>query len=451
MAKIALVSLGCPKNRVDSDTLLERLAKEGFQFTPEAEDAEIIFVNTCGFIEDAKRESIEEILRLRDMKKKGKKLLVFGCLAQRYRNDLLKEIPEIDALWGVGEDEKIIEYCKTVIGNQHSAISTKKADSRQPSGLFQLSADPYSYLKIADGCNRGCTFCVIPSIRGPFQSGNPDAILKKAEEHIASGAKELVLVAQDIGSYGKELGGYGLPSLLKDLAALGGDFWVRLLYLYPTSITDELLTVIAKEEKICSYLDIPLQHSEDSVLSAMGRGGTKEWYRREIKKIREAVPDVVLRTTFIVGFPGESDEHFRGLKAFIEEMRFERLGVFTYSKEEGTPASRLKGAVPRKVKEERRDEIMRLQSRISLEHNKALIGRRFRGLVDEVEGGVGVARLYSQAPEIDGVVILEEEEGAVRSGDFVQLEIVDAYDYDLKGIVVGRAAAPAFLKRKVRS
>ena len=451
MARIALVSLGCPKNRVDSDTLLEGLVKEGFQLTPEAQDADFIFVNTCGFIEDAKRESIEEILRLRDMKKKGKKLLVFGCLAQRYRDDLLKEIPEIDGLWGVGEDEKIIEYCKKVISSQRSAINRKKTGSRQPTGLFQRSADPYSYLKIADGCNRGCTFCVIPSIRGSFRSGNPAAILRKAEQHIASGARELVLVAQDIGSYGKELEGYGLPSLLKDLASISGDFWVRLLYLYPTSITDELLSVIAQEKKICNYLDIPLQHSEDSVLKAMGRGGTKDWYRSEIRKIREAVPDVILRTTFIVGFPGETDEQFRGLREFIQEMRFERLGVFTYSKEEGTPASRLKGAVPRKVKEERRDEIMRLQSRISLDHNRALIDRRFRALVDEVEGSVAVARLSSQAPEIDGVVIIENEEGAVRPGDFVQVEIVDAYDYDLKGIVVGSDAAPAFLKRKVKN
>lgn len=460
MAKIAVISLGCPKNRVDSDNLLDALGKEGFYLTAAPEDADLIIVNTCGFIEEAKRESIEEILRIKEMKKEGKKLLVFGCLAQRYRDDLLREIPEIDALWGVAEDAGIIEYCRKEMNPGRGEDEAWR--QREMENVEDRRVESYAYLKIADGCDRGCSFCVIPAIRGPFRSGNADSILKKAEEHIASGAKELILVAQDIGNYGREFGGYTLASLLTDLASLSGDFWIRLLYLYPTAITDELLSVIAGEDKICKYLDIPLQHSEDRMLRAMGRGGTKKWYGREIEKIREMIPDITLRTTFIVGFPGEREEDFEGLKEFIEEMKFERLGVFTYSREEGTPAAQMKDNLSRKLKEKRREEIMRLQSYISLEKNRALVGKRLRALVDEVDGNVAVARLSCQTPEIDGVVIIEKEERAQRMGhgvrekmkfknspllihrsslslkpgDFVTVEILEAYDYDLKGVVI---------------
>ncbi|MGD1076541.1 MAG: 30S ribosomal protein S12 methylthiotransferase RimO [Thermodesulfovibrionales bacterium] len=435
MGKVSLVSLGCPKNRVDSDNLLDNLRKEGFLFTPEPEEADIVFINTCGFIEEAKRESIEEILKLKKLKSHGKKLVVFGCLAERYRNELRKEIPEIDGLWGVGEDDEIVEYCKK-IAHRTSTVKgqnmRKSRRSQAPGG--GLLTHPYAYLKIADGCNRGCTFCVIPAIRGPFKSSEPDRILRKTEEYIRSGMKELILVAQDIANYGKELKGYSLPSLLRDIASVSGDFWIRLLYLYPTAITDELLSVVAGEDKVCKYLDIPLQHSEDKILKAMGRSGTRQRYVQEIQKIREAIPDVTLRTTCIVGFPGETDEDFDGLKRFVEEMRFERLGVFTYSREEGTPAYGMKGNVRKGIKDRRRDEILRIQSHVSLDKNRALVGRRFRALVDEVEGGVAVARLSSQAPEIDGVLFIED--GTVKKGEFVCVQIQDAYDYDLKGEVI---------------
>jgi len=388
-------------------------------------------INTCGFIEEAKRESIEEILRLKRLKRLGKRLLVFGCLAERYRDELTREIPEIDGIWGVGEDDRILDYCREAVGAEEGQYSGGRKEQTYRRGARD---DPHAYLKIADGCNRGCTYCVIPAIRGPYRSAEPEKILRKAQEHLARGTKELILVAQDISSYGREFSGYALPSLLKDLSSISGDFWIRLLYLYPTAIDSELISAIAEEEKVCKYLDIPLQHSEDRILRAMGRGGTKRSYRELIKKLREAISDITIRTTFIVGFPGETEEDFWGLKAFVEEMQFERMGVFAYSREEGTPAFAMKGNIPKRMKEKRRHEIMQLQSAISLRKNTAVVGRKFRALVDEADGKIALARLYSQAPEIDGVVFVEDD--ALKQGEFVSVRIREAYDYDLRGEVI---------------
>jgi ribosomal protein S12 methylthiotransferase len=470
-----MVSLGCPKNLVDSDTLLTKLRREGFLYTPETGNADFVLVNTCGFIEEAKKESVEEILKLKHITEHGGKLLVFGCLAKRYGDELKKEIPEIDGLWGVGEEDKIVEYCKRIKFVVRSSEFGDEADPKRITPCAELNTPnfpAYAYVKVAEGCSRGCTYCVIPSIRGPFRSMEPDNILRKAEEHIHSGAKELVLIAQDLGNYGREYNGYTLSSLIRDISAISGDFWIRLLYLNPTSVSDELLSAVAEEEKVCKYLDIPLQHSEERILKAMGRGGTRKSIAQMIKKIRAAIPQITLRTTFIVGFPGETEEDFAGLKKFVEETGFERLGVFLYSREEGTPASKMKGNVPRKTSERRRDEIMKLQSSLSLEKNEALVGKKLRVLVDEVEGGTAIARLSSQAPEIDGVVLLDTEtrrigetgtkiqrekksprrrvtvapfQKKVRAGEFVKVQIVEAYDYDLKGVLIddGRLCAPA--------
>ncbi|MGO9015507.1 MAG: 30S ribosomal protein S12 methylthiotransferase RimO [Dissulfurispiraceae bacterium] len=437
LAKIHITTLGCPKNSVDSRHLSGAFTAEGFISVANADDADILLVNTCGFIKDAKEESIEEVLRLAQMKEDGRKLVVFGCLAARYRNELLKEIPEIDGIWGVGEETKIIEYCKKnmAIGYRQEAIGKRKIPiAHRPSPI----ASSYAYLKIAEGCDKKCTFCVIPSIRGAFRSIRPELIMAEASEYIKAGARELILVAQDITNYGKDLDRYDLVALLRDLASLPGDFYIRLLYLYPTAISEALIECIAEEDKIQKYLDIPLQHSEDKILRLMGRRGTRTGYRKLIRALRRRIPGIALRTTFIVGFPTETEEEFNGLIDFIEETRFDRLGVFKFSREESTPSATYKGQVPDKVKQRRFEEIMKRQALISLEINREIIGRRFRAIVDEAAEDVILARLYSHAPEIDGVVIIEraetrECEDKLKAGDLVTVEITDAYDYDVKG------------------
>ncbi len=450
MSTFNITTLGCPKNIVDSRYIKRLLASEGFVHVDILEDADILFVNTCGFIKEAKEESIEEILTLTKLKAEGKKLIVFGCLAKRYRDELAKEIPEIDGIWGVGEEEKIIAYCRNWKGSGITANGLL-FNKKTPVTFHPLPVTfSYTYLKIAEGCDKRCSFCVIPSIRGKFRSISPEYIIKEAKEQIQMGAKELILVAQDITNYGKELSGYNLLSLLKDLVSLTGDFHVRLLYLYPTGIDDSLLEFIATNEKMYKYLDIPLQHSEDRILRLMGRRGSQKEYRKLIRHIRRSIPEVALRTTFIVGFPTETEEEFNGLIDFIEENGFDRLGVFKYSREEGTPASKLKGQVPEHVKTRRFDEIMRRQAFISMEKNRELIGRRFKALIDEIYGDIAIARLYSHAPEIDGVVIINSNElratnnklhiekannetSLISVGDIVTVEIVDAFDYDVKG------------------
>jgi ribosomal protein S12 methylthiotransferase len=429
--KFSLVSMGCPKNLVDSDTLTERLVNSGLSFLDNNENADILIINTCGFIKDAKKESIAEILKLTELKKATKRLIVFGCLAKRYRDELLREIPEIDAIFGVGEDEKIVEYCKRIKGSRGLSSNPRTLESYQ-----SFASSSYAYLKIAEGCSRKCTYCVIPSIRGEYKSITPDEILKKAEAYINAGIKELILIAQDTASYGKEFKGYDIAVLLKGLCSISGDFRIRLLYAYPASIKESLLKVIAEEEKICKYLDIPFQHSEDRILKLMKRGGGRKGYMDLIKKIRRAIPDIALRTTFIVGFPSETEDEFNSMIDFIEEVQFDRLGVFKYSKEEGTPAAKLKGHLTEAIKNRRFDTIMKLQSRISLEKNKKLIGRKFKAIVDEVDNGIAIGRLYSHAPEIDGVVIMEDASLELKAGDFVTVEITDVYDYDLKGTIV---------------
>jgi ribosomal protein S12 methylthiotransferase len=449
MRSVYMATLGCPKNVVDSRHLLDAFIAEGFVPVENPADSDIILVNTCGFIKDAKEESIGEILKLVGYKRRGgrksRRVLVFGCLAQRYRDELLREIPEIDGLWGVGQEKEIIEYCKRT--------EARKIGSSKEQKHLQRTRPSFVYLKIAEGCDKKCTFCVIPSIRGKFRSTSHEAILDEARSYVGQGVRELILVAQDILNYGKEWKDYSLLDLLRDLSAIEGDFWIRLLYLYPTEINEELLDFIAGEEKICKYLDIPLQHSEDRMLRLMGRRGTRKEYVKLIRTIRRKIPGVALRTTFIVGFPSETEEDFRGLADFIEEMRFDRLGVFTFSKEEGTPSARLKEQVPEKIRKRRLDEIMRCQAAISLEKNLELVGKRFRAIIDELDDDVIIARLCSHAPEIDGVVIIDrseerkEQKGLTAGtsglqgfrssepgvGDFVEVEIIDAYDYDLKG------------------
>ncbi len=458
MLNIYLTTLGCPKNQVDSEYLKRGCLSEGFIIVDNPDDADVFVVNTCGFIRDAKEESIYEILTLAK-KKTGffpqtaignlgdKKLLVFGCLTERYKDEIKRELTEIDALWGVAEQDKIIEYCKNLVNFRGYEKSKKIINKEIASQISDSTLQSYAYIKIAEGCDKKCTFCIIPSIRGPFKSIHPGDIVKEAQGIIRQGTKEIILIAQDITSYGRDLRGYNLVSLLNDLTAIEGDFRIRLLYLYPTSISDELLELIAANEKIYKYLDIPLQHSEDRILRLMGRRGTKKEYIKLLRKIRLTIPDIAIRTTFITGFPSETEEEFLSLLDFIEEMRFERLGVFKYSKEEGTSAAKLKGQIPEGLKNRRYNEIMKRQAIISLEKNKEMVGKRYNAIIDEFDGKVALARLYCHAPDIDGMVIINESrldntinnrgnERNISRGDFVEVEIIDAYDYDLKAKII---------------
>jgi ribosomal protein S12 methylthiotransferase len=425
MKNFTVITLGCPKNTVDSRHLINELTAEGFFYVEEFKKADFVLINTCCFINDAKEESIDEILTAAKFKT-DRKLIVFGCLSKRYGDELKKEIPEIDAVFGVNQSEKIINYIRQFREGSNTIIQD-----------FQYTAEPpsYRYIKIAEGCSRRCSFCVIPEVRGPFKSIKPEKILKEAEDFVNSGIKELILVAQDVTQYGKEWNGYNLTSLINDLCSISGDFWIRLLYLYPADINQDLIKTVAEQEKVVKYLDIPMQHSEERILRLMGRRGTRKEYIKKIKQIREAIPGVTLRSTFIVGFPTETEDEFQRLVDFIEEVQFDRLGVFKYSREEGTKAYNLKGQIPENVKNRRLDEIMSRQAVISLEKNRALTGKKYPALIDYVDADMAIARLYCHAPEIDGVVILENISD-LKAGEKVKVLITEAYEYDLKGVIV---------------
>ena len=425
MKNFTVITLGCPKNTVDSRHLINELTAEGFFYVEEFKKADFVLINTCCFINDAKEESIDEILTAAKFKT-DRKLIVFGCLSKRYGDELKKEIPEIDAVFGVNQSEKIINYIRQFREGSNNIIQDFKYTAEPPS---------YRYVKIAEGCSRRCSFCVIPEVRGPFKSIKPEKILKEAEDFVNSGIKELILVAQDITQYGKEWKGYNLTSLIKDLCSISGDFWIRLLYLYPADINQDLIKTVAEQEKVVKYLDIPMQHSEERILRLMGRRGTRKEYIKKIKQIREAIPGVTLRSTLIVGFPTETEDEFQRLVDFIEEVQFDRLGVFKYSREEGTKAYNLKGQIPENVKNRRLDEIMSRQAVISLEKNRALTGKKYSALIDYVDADMAIARLYCHAPEIDGVVILENISD-LKAGEKVKVLITEAYEYDLKGVIV---------------
>lgn len=420
---LSIHTLGCPKNQVDSERLQRLFTAEGFNITDLPDHSDVMLINTCGFIEAAKQESIDEILQLASLKTNSKRLLVFGCLSQRYKDELIKEIPEIDAIFGVAEEPAIVEYCKGV-----------ESHNIQPL-IGQLRPPPYAYLKIAEGCNRGCRFCAIPSIRGRFRSAEFGRIIEEAKTHLKEGKKELIVVAQDVLSYGMDTG-QTLITLIETLAALDGDFWIRLMYLYPTSISEPLIECIKGHDKVLNYLDIPIQHSEEGILRAMGRAGSRGLLLDLFDKIRSKLPDVCLRTTLMAGFPGESARDFKALLSFVEAVKFDRLGVFSYSDEEGTPAFNMTKKVTRKTALKRLDELMTLQAAISYEKNRALIGRQFRGLIDDSSGGTRLARLYSHAPEVDGCVVVENCPGNLNAEDFITIEITDAQEYDLRGKIL---------------
>jgi ribosomal protein S12 methylthiotransferase len=426
-----MVSLGCPKNQVDAEQMLGTLAGAGFTITSEQTEADVIVVNTCGFIESAKEESIEAIFDAVRMKKQGKcaKVIIAGCLAQRYREDLLRELPEADAVIGTGEIGRIGEICRQALAGGGRIVNVSAPT--MVSGLPRISTTPvhYRYLKIAEGCNNRCSYCAIPIIRGDFISRPYASVLDEARALADEGAKELVLLAQDSTAYRD--GEADLPMLLKALTRVNGIAWVRLMYAYPGRISAALMTVMAEEEKICKYLDLPIQHYDDAVLADMNRRGTSADIRKTIERLRKQVPGIALRTSLIAGFPGETEAAFKRLLAFIKETEFEHLGVFTYSREEGTPAADLQSQVAADVTADRLDRIMKVQAKISLKKNKALIGSRRRVLIDGMEDMALIGRLETQAPEIDGVVYLTETEA--EPGTFIEATITDATEYDLMG------------------
>jgi ribosomal protein S12 methylthiotransferase len=439
--KIGMISLGCPKNQVDAEQMLGVLAGSGFEITSDQVAADVIVVNTCGFIESAKEESIEAVLDAAKMKKEGRcsRVIIAGCLAQRYRDELLKELPEVDAVVGTAEISRIGDICRTVLAEKKQILEV--SSPAMVYGLPRLSTTPrhYRYLKIAEGCSNRCSYCAIPVIRGAFTSRPYASILDEAKRLADEGAKELVLLAQD--STGYRDGEANLPLLLRALTRIDGIQWIRLMYAYPGRINKQLMAVMAGEEKICKYLDVPIQHFDAGVLEAMNRRGTPEDIKRTIDELRKLVPGIALRTSLIVGFPGETEAAFKRLLSYVKETAFEHLGVFTYSPEEGTPASAFKPRVPLDVAEDRRDRIMKAQSKISLAKNRGLIGSKQRVLVDGVEDLALMGRLQTQAPEIDGVVYLSETEA--EPGEFVEVTITDATEYDLMGMFSEKSACGA--------
>ena len=435
--KVLLISLGCDKNLVDSEVMLGLLNKAGHELTNDETEAEAVVINTCAFISDAKEESINTIIEMGRLKKTGrlKKLIVAGCLSQRYKDEIMKELPEIDVIIGATNYDKIVE----AIGTDEDAIVDDINYTPKPvSERIVTTNASMAYFKIAEGCNKLCTYCIIPHIRGRYRSIPMDRLLASAEKLAADGIKELVLVAQETTLYGVDLyGGKKLPELLTKLSDIEGIEWIRLLYCYPEEITDELISVMAENPRICHYIDIPIQHSENEILRRMGRKTSREDIVSLVSKLRTAMPDIAIRTTLISGFPGETQELHDGLVDFVDECEFDRLGVFTYSPEEGTPAAGYEDQVDGELAAKWRDEIMELQQEISYEKNQELIGSIQRVLIEGylVEDDVYVGRTYRDAPGVDGIVFVSAPY-ELMSGSFVDVKITEANEYDLTGVIV---------------
>lgn len=439
--KVLFVSLGCDKNLVDSEVMLGLLRDQKHEITNDEAEAEVIVVNTCSFIHDAKEESVQTILEMAELKKTGvcRLLIVTGCLAEKYKEEILNELPEVDAVIGTTAYDAICDVIdKTLQGERVQAFESIDRLPIVKTRRVLTTGGYSSYLKIGEGCDKHCTYCIIPKLRGTHRSVPMDVILEEARTLAAAGICELNIVAQETTTWGKDIyGEKSLHVLLKELCKIEGIRWIRLLYCYPEEITDELIQVIKEEPKICHYLDMPIQHSSDAILKRMGRRTSKAELEAVIAKLRKEIPDIALRTTLITGFPGETEEDHEILKEFIEEMRFDRLGVFTYSPEEGTPAEKMPNQIPEEVKEERRDELMLLQQEISAEKTAEMVGRTLEVLVEGriPEEGVYVGRTYRDAPEVDGYIFLNAEEDII-SGDFVTVEVTGADEYDLTGDVI---------------
>lgn len=433
--KVGMISLGCPKNQVDGEALLAKLKKAGYEIVNNIEDSDVMIVNTCGFIEQAKKEAIDTILEVAEYKNAGliSAIVVTGCLAERYQDEIIKEMPEVDAVLGIGANSDIVKTCnKALCGIVTTSFPNKCYLSINDERIISTPSH-WAYLKIAEGCDNRCSYCAIPGIRGGFRSRTIESCVDEAKALAESGVKELILIAQDTTKYGQDLyGKYSLDILLKELVKIDGIEWIRLFYCYPQRITDSLINVIANEEKVCNYIDIPLQHSDKTVLKNMNRVGDGEDYRALISKMRKAIPDLALRTTFMVGFPGETDEQFENLCKFTEDVKFDKMGCFTFSPEEDTPAYDMQNQIDDDVKVRRQEVLMNKQYSITEELNKQRIGRIYKVIIDTFDGENYVGRSYMDSPEIDSGIIFTCDNN-LNIGDFVNVEITDYNGYDLIG------------------
>lgn len=443
--KVGMVSLGCPKNQMDAELMLAKLEQAGFELVAESGLADVVIVNTCGFIEDAKKESIENILEFAQLKQEGRiqRIIVTGCLAERYQEELVTELPECDGVLGLGANGDIVEAVRRVMGGEKTVRFPAKDCWSLEGDRLQTTPSFFAYLRIGYVCNNCCTYCAIPSIRGRLRSRPMESLLAEAEKLAADGVKELILVAQDTTLYGTDLYGEArLPQLLRGLCGIEGIRWIRLLYCYPEHITDELLDVMAAEDKVLNYMDIPIQHVSGKVLTAMNRTGDARTLRELIARIRDRVPGIVLRTTVMTGFPGEGEAEFVELCQFIQDVKFERLGCFAFSPEEGTVAASLPGQIEEEEKQRRRDIVMEEQTRISDAYNQAQVGKTIPVLVESYDryAECWFGRSQGDAPDIDGKVFFSCPRGAVQPGRLVQVNITDAMDWDLMGEYVDESA-----------
>ena len=436
--KILFISLGCDKNLVDTEVMLGLLASRGYEMSDDETEADIIVINTCCFIHDAKEESIQNILEMAEYKKEGKvkALIVTGCLAERYRQEILDEIPEVDEVLGTTAYDRILDAVDAALAGEHSVmLADIDALPLPDTKRLVTTGGHFAYLKIAEGCDKHCTYCIIPKIRGNYRSVPMERLIREAEELAAQGVKELILVAQETTLYGKDLyGEKSLHRLVRELCRISGLQWIRILYCYPEEITDELIQVMKEEKKVCHYLDLPIQHASDAVLKRMGRRTTKQELIEIIGKLRREIPDICLRTTLITGFPGETEEQHEELIEFVDKMEFDRLGVFTYSPEEGTPAEKMPDQIDEEVKEERQAELMELQQEIAFDNAERMVGRE---VLVMIEGKVAdenayVGRTYRDAPNVDGLIFINTDE-ELLSGDFARVKVTGALDYDLIG------------------
>ena len=436
--KILFVSLGCDKNLVDSEMMIGMIQEKGFEITDDEKEAEVVVINTCCFINDAKQESIDTILQMARLKESGqvKALLVTGCLAQRYKEEIQKEIPEVDEVLGTSAFDQIVEAIEEVLkGFEHNHFEDINGKPISGKKRSITTGGHYAYLKIAEGCDKHCTYCIIPKVRGNYRSVEMNVLVNEAKQLALSGVKELILVAQETTVYGKDI--YGkkcLPDLLRELAKIDGIVFIRILYCYPEEITDELIDVMKSEHKICHYLDMPIQHASDTILKRMGRKTNQQDIRNIVTILRKEIPDICLRTTLISGFPRESANDHKELVKFVKEMQFDRLGVFTYSPEEDTAAAKMKGQILPFIKERRKNEIMKIQQKIAFKKAEETIGKKVTALIEGklVEDNIFIGRTYKDAPNVDGYVFVHSDRELV-TGDVVTVKITESNEYDLIG------------------